>query len=140
MCQLTDQPPLQLEALRAIALFAPGPRVASTPRTFGYQHASCHESVVHYAGDSLLHPSQMHFKKLLFQEGALPVIFKLCESPVIEVMNQAVVCMGVFAVRTQISRVCREIFFLHSGESYSRRHTTLKCETICSRMELFSPC
>eukprot|EP01128_Nolandella_sp_AFSM9_P010431 TRINITY_DN7206_c0_g1_i1.p1 TRINITY_DN7206_c0_g1~~TRINITY_DN7206_c0_g1_i1.p1 ORF type:complete len:1094 (+),score=255.51 TRINITY_DN7206_c0_g1_i1:127-3408(+) len=86
MCQFSDQPPLQLQALRAISLFAPGPRVASTPR------------------DSLLHPSQMYFKKVLFKENAVTVVFQLCASPVLEVMNQAVICVGAFAAHNPETR------------------------------------
>lgn len=33
LSQYTDQPALQLQCLRALSLYAPGPRIASTPRT-----------------------------------------------------------------------------------------------------------
>jgi hypothetical protein len=64
-------PQIQWEALRCLTYFAPGPRIASTPE------------------NSLLHPSQMFFKKLIIAENALPVLVKLLSSPVQEVKEQA---------------------------------------------------
>jgi len=67
-----DMPMLQFQALRALTLFVPGPRIASTPT------------------ESVLHPSKMFFKKLVITEGIVPILFQLCESPVIDVMSQSV--------------------------------------------------
>jgi len=61
-------------AARILSYFAPGPRIASTPE------------------DSLLHPNQMFFKKLVIAEGAVPILIKLVESPYNEVKVQVRVC------------------------------------------------
>lgn len=61
----------QMEAARAIALFTPGPRIAATPE------------------DSLLHPRQMFFKKLVISEHAIPALISLLSSPHMDVREQA---------------------------------------------------
>lgn len=66
-----NAPQVQWEALRSVTYFAPGPRIASTPE------------------DSLLHPNQMFFKRLLIQENVIQRCLVLLGSPLQPVREQA---------------------------------------------------
>lgn len=76
-------------ASRILTYFIPGPRIASTPE------------------DSLLHPNQMFFKKLVISEGGVPVLIKLLEHPAVE-------------VRHQVSHLLFSILYLFG--TFTRRH------------------
>jgi len=65
-----SQQVLQMNLLRCLAYFAPGPRIASTPK------------------ESLLHPDSMFFKKIIISEGGLPVVFGLLAHPLTEIRVQ----------------------------------------------------
>lgn len=75
----SSQPTLQYHCLRCLFYFAPGPRIASTPR------------------ESLLHPDQYFFKRLITSEAALPVLFTMLLNPNNEVREQAVLVLGTLA-------------------------------------------
>jgi len=79
LLQYSNVPQAQELAARIISYFAPGPRIASTPE------------------DSLLHPNQMFFKKLVVSEGAVPILIKLLDSPYNEVKIQCVLALGCIA-------------------------------------------
>jgi len=82
----TLNPQIQLEALRSLTYFAPGPRIASTPE------------------DSLLHSKQMFFKKLILAENGLAVFVKQLNSPHVEIREQAVLAVGAIAAHNHETR------------------------------------
>lgn len=58
-----DTPEIQVICLKILRLYCPGPRIAST------------------GTDSLLHPNKQFFKKLVIEEGIIPIIILLLEKP-----------------------------------------------------------
>eukprot|EP01125_Pyxidicula_operculata_P010084 TRINITY_DN331_c1_g1_i2.p1 TRINITY_DN331_c1_g1~~TRINITY_DN331_c1_g1_i2.p1 ORF type:complete len:645 (+),score=128.51 TRINITY_DN331_c1_g1_i2:2-1936(+) len=88
-----DKPPLQIEALKALTYFAPGPRIASTPI------------------DSCLHPSKFFFKRLIIVEQAVPVLQSLLESQSQEVAEMTAQLLGTIASHNP---ECRD-FLIDSG-------------------------
>lgn len=70
---------LQWEALKIITLFVPGPRIPALP-------------ITHY-----LHPTQHFTKDIVIKSGILPKIVQLCESPCVEVKDQALLAIGFIA-------------------------------------------
>eukprot|EP01122_Echinamoeba_exundans_P009822 TRINITY_DN3538_c0_g1_i1.p1 TRINITY_DN3538_c0_g1~~TRINITY_DN3538_c0_g1_i1.p1 ORF type:complete len:1064 (+),score=289.89 TRINITY_DN3538_c0_g1_i1:121-3312(+) len=81
-----SQHSLQYHSLRCLFYFAPGPRIASTPR------------------ESLLHPDQWFFKRLIFSEGAMPMLFTMILHPNNEVREQAVLVLGTMAAHNWEAR------------------------------------
>eukprot|EP01087_Luapelamoeba_hula_P013814 TRINITY_DN3982_c1_g1_i5.p1 TRINITY_DN3982_c1_g1~~TRINITY_DN3982_c1_g1_i5.p1 ORF type:complete len:859 (+),score=157.44 TRINITY_DN3982_c1_g1_i5:1017-3593(+) len=77
LLQYTNSAQTQELVLRIFTYLAPGPRIASTPE------------------DSLLHPNQMFFKKLVVSENAVPLLIKLITATAVpEVRLQAVMVIG----------------------------------------------
>lgn len=87
-----QRPQLQELAARILTYFIPGPRIASTPE------------------DSLLHPNQMFFKKLVISEGGVPILIKLLHHPVPEVRQQGVLALGWLAAHNP---ECRDHLLHH---------------------------
>lgn len=79
-------PAVAAAAVRCVRFLAPGPRIASTP------------------ADSLLHPSQMFFKKLVISEGFVPVLMALCVSPHAELRNESILALGAIAAHDAPAR------------------------------------
>lgn len=76
---LEGQNEVQWEALKVLTFFAPGPRVPGLPDGHAF------------------HPKLRATKILVLQSNAAPSILRLCESPCIEVRNQALLCLGFIA-------------------------------------------
>jgi len=76
---LEGQNEVQWEALKVLTIFAPGPRVPGLPDGHAF------------------HPKLRSTKVLVLQSNAAPSILRLCESPCIEVRNQALLCLGFIA-------------------------------------------
>lgn len=72
-------PAVGAAAARCVRYLAPGPRIASTPV------------------DSLLHPSQMFFKKLVISEGFVAVLLAHSVSPHAELRDEAILALGAIA-------------------------------------------
>lgn len=83
---LHQQPPLQFQALLAITLYLPGPRIASTPVN--------HD----------LHPDKMLFKRHVKNAGAIRLIYELLDHQMPEIRNQAIACLGAFAAQHPAAR------------------------------------
>jgi Ca2+-binding EF-hand superfamily protein len=86
-------PAIAAAAVRCVRLLAPGPRIASTP------------------ADSLLHPSQMFFKKLVISEGFVPVLLAQSVSPHAELRDEAILALAAIASRDAPARD----FLLNAG-------------------------
>jgi Ca2+-binding EF-hand superfamily protein len=72
-------PSVAAAAARCVRYLAPGPRIASTPV------------------DSLLHPSQMFFKKLIISEGFVAVLLAQSVSPHAELRDESILALGAIA-------------------------------------------
>lgn len=72
-------PSVAAAAARCVRYLAPGPRIASTPI------------------DSLLHPSQMFFKKLVISEGFVAVLLAHSVSPHAELRDESILALGAIA-------------------------------------------
>jgi hypothetical protein len=81
-----QQPPLQFQALKALTLYIPGPRIASTPP--GHD----------------LHPDRMFFKRHVQQMNCIPVVYSLLEHASADIREQAVACLGAFAAQHPVAR------------------------------------
>eukprot|EP00005_Dracoamoeba_jomungandri_P001938 CAMPEP_0174261552 /NCGR_PEP_ID=MMETSP0439-20130205/11494_1 /TAXON_ID=0 /ORGANISM="Stereomyxa ramosa, Strain Chinc5" /LENGTH=1028 /DNA_ID=CAMNT_0015346041 /DNA_START=22 /DNA_END=3108 /DNA_ORIENTATION=- len=80
LLQHSENYKIQVLVARILALFSPGPRIASTPE------------------DSLLHPKQQFFKKIVVSEGAVPLLIThTISSPSIEVREACVLALGNLA-------------------------------------------
>ena len=76
---LEGQNAVQWEALKVLTFFSPGPRVPGLPDGHAF------------------HPKLRATKNLVLQSGAGPGIVQLCQSPCIEVRDQALLCLGFLA-------------------------------------------
>lgn len=83
---LRSSPAVAASACRCVRLIAPGPRIASTPE------------------DSLLHPAQMFFKKLVISEGVVPILIALLSSPVVELCEQSALALASIASHDPAAR------------------------------------
>lgn len=76
---IDSEPKVQLEVLRILTFFAPGPRIPDITE------------------DSYLHPSHKYTKKLLMEIGCMQKVVAACESGCIEVRDQALLTIGFFS-------------------------------------------
>lgn len=74
-----DNPELQYESARVITYYAPGPRIAHTPK------------------DSVLHPDKMMHKTEVIHAHAVSFLVDLLNSPCLEVREQSAVALGKIA-------------------------------------------
>jgi hypothetical protein len=83
---LSSQPPLQFQALKALTLYLPGPRIASTPIT--------HD----------LHPDKMFFKRHVKNMNVIPIVYGLLDHALEDIREQAVACLGAFCAQHPLAR------------------------------------
>ena len=83
---ISSQPPLQFQALKALTLYCPGPRIASTPPT--------HD----------LHPDKMFFKRHMKNMNCIPLVYGLLDHSLADIREQAVACLGAFAAQHPAAR------------------------------------
>ena len=81
-----QQPPLQFQALKALTLYVPGPRIASTPH------------------DHDLHPDKMFFKRHVKNANVIPTVYQLLDHSLADIREQAVACLGAFASQHPLAR------------------------------------
>lgn len=83
---MSQQPPLQFQALKALTLYIPGPRIASTPTN--------HD----------LHPDRMFFKRHVKNMNCIPVVYALLDHASSDIREQAVACLGAFVAQHPAAR------------------------------------